>query len=101
MIQYYENVQWRVVSYFETGIEFMGWERGIRLEDWNKMWNAIPNKKFPLYMCVYVCTEIFGKQQASVWKPFFLLGTMHGILLVLGRRSKNKRWGGSGLAFID
>ena len=43
-------------------------------------------------MCVYVCTEIFGKQQASVWKPFFLLGTMHGILLVLGRRSKNKRW---------
>ena len=26
---------------------------------------------------------------------------MQGILLVLGRRSKNKRWGGSGLAFID
>ena len=31
------NVEWRVVSYFETGIEFMGWERGKRLEDWNKM----------------------------------------------------------------
>ncbi|KAK7830202.1 putative lrr receptor-like serine/threonine-protein kinase [Quercus suber] len=25
------NVQWSVVAYFETGIEFMGWERGLDL----------------------------------------------------------------------
>ena len=67
-----------------------------------------------LYICV--CVEIFGKQQASVLKPFFFfLGgwggeveidqgcteCMQGILLVPGRRSKNKRWGGSGFSFID
>ena len=55
-----------------------------------------------LYICV--CVEIFGKQQASVLKPFFFfLGggdkgcteCVQGILP--GKRSKNKRWGGSGL----
>ena len=58
-----------------------------------------------LYICV--CVEIFGKQQASVLKPFFWGGggdqgcieCVQGILS--GRRSKNKRWGGSGFAFID
>ena len=64
-----------------------------------------------LYICV--CVEIFGKQQASVLKPFFFfLGgggwqvgdqgcteCVQGILP--GRRSKNKRWGGLGFAFID
>ena len=66
-----------------------------------------------LYICV--CVEIFGKQQASVLKPFFFFfgggvggeidqvctKCVQGILLVPGRRSKNKRWGGSGFAFID
>ena len=60
-----------------------------------------------------MCTEIFGKQQASVLKPFFFVGgeggeidqvctkCVQGILLVPGRRLKNKRWGGSGFAYID
>ena len=66
-----------------------------------------------LYICV--CVEIFGKQQASVLKPFFFFfwgwggggkegdqgftECVQGILP--GRRSKNKRWGGLGFAFID
>ena len=106
MIQHYENVQWRVVSYFETGIEFMGWERGIRLEDWNKMWNAIPNKKFPIYQCVCVLKSLVSNRLLC-WNLFFWGGggdqgcieCVQGILP--GRRSKNKRWGGSGFAFID
>ena len=51
------------------------------------------------YICV--CVEIFGKQQATVLKPFFFsrgggdqgcTECVQGILP--GRRSKNKRWEG-------
>ena len=64
-------------------------------------------------MCM--CIEIFGKQRTSMLKHiYFLEGVgvggeinqcctecVQGILLVPGRRSKNKRWGGSGFSFID
>ena len=63
-----------------------------------------------------MCVEIFGKQQASVLKPFFFFFFWGGVGgwqegdqgctecvqgILPGRRSKNKRWGGLGFAFID